>query len=364
MKLKVINFENEIIKVFQNTTNSYKYFWWYAILQLIKKKDKSKISLDDIAIQMIIFAWYPVNFYKISLGKQDQLANYIKKIKNYSKELNEDIKEEDLFIFLNSNKDKDVIKDIITKLTKYAPYRFIRPWFNETIGLEDSKVNSLILTLQNNPNEIIPYTINANKNEIILNPIWFEWLFSNIKIIESFTLFELFKYIEKNNPYVTNISMKLFKPQKRKSSEPTKLWKHFIDLKGSYCNSVFENKPLCSINRIAIDHYLPWSLVTHDKLWNLHPIEQEVNSSKSNKIADNKYLKDFTILQYNFVQHLSSINPKYLEDYFTLFAISQYELLKIPNYKFSEILSLKINIETELANNLGYYTKWSCLTQD
>jgi hypothetical protein len=175
-------------------------------------------------------------------------------------------------------------------------------------------------------------------------------------------LFELFKYIEKNNPYVTNISLKLFKPQFRKLTEPTKLWKKFIEIKGNSINSVFENKPLFNIQKLAIDHYLPWSLVTHDKLWNLHPIEQEVNSSKSNKIADAKYVADFTYIQYDFIHHISIYSPKYLEDYFTLFSVSKTELLNISKYKFSELLSNKIGVETELATNMGYYTKWQNLS--
>jgi len=174
----------------------------------------------------------------------------------------------------------------------------------------------------------------------------------------------LFKYVEKNNPYVSNISLKLFKPHSRKLSTSTKLWKSFIESKGYESRSVFENKPFVLFNKMAIDHYLPWSLVTHDKLWNLHPIEQEVNSSKSNKIADNKYIGDFTNLQFSFIHHISSLNPKYLEDYFTLFLISKSELLNIPNYKFTELLGKKITIETELATNMGYYTKWSFLNQD
>lgn len=170
--------------------------------------------------------------------------------------------------------------------------------------------------------------------------------------------------MEKNNPYVTNISLKLFKPQNRKLSEPIKLWKNYIEVKGNTINSVFENKPLKTIQKLAIDHYLPWSLVTHDKLWNLHPIEQEVNSSKSNKIADTKYLNEFTNLQFNFIHHISSVNSKHLEDYFILFSISKSELLNLSNHKFIELLTTKITLETELATNMGYYTKWSYLNQD
>lgn len=228
-----MNFEVEIIRVFNNTTNSYKYYWWYSILRLIRRENKSSFELVEIAFEMLVLAWYPVNYYKISLGKQDQLAKYIKDLKNHFTTLNEDIKEDDLFLFLYSNKDTVFIKNIILRLIKYVPYRFIRPWFDETNGVEDSKVNSLILCLQNNPNNIIPYTINIDTNEIVLNPRWYEWIYSNIKLMESFTLFELFKYVEKNNPYTSNISLKLFKPQNRKLSEPTKLWRNFIDLKGN-----------------------------------------------------------------------------------------------------------------------------------
>jgi hypothetical protein len=70
-----IQFENEIIKVFQNTTNSYKYYWWYSILQLVKMKVGKTFRLDEIAIQMLVFSWYPVNYYKLSLGNKTSWLN-------------------------------------------------------------------------------------------------------------------------------------------------------------------------------------------------------------------------------------------------------------------------------------------------
>jgi hypothetical protein len=355
------NFENQIIRVFQSTQNSYKFYWWYSILHLIKEKKVKTLNFDEIAIQMIVLSWYPVNFYKLSLGKQDQISNHIRELKNNFNDLNDGIKEEDLFSFLHLNKENEKVRDILNKLVRYVPFRFIRPWYQETIGIKDEIVHQQILLLQNSGKHLPPYTIDLNNKEINVNSLWFDWLYSNIKIIESFTIFELFKYVEKNNPYVTNISLKLFKPQIRKLTEPTKLWRSYIENNGIETLSVFEKKTLCSLDKISIDHYLPWSLVTHDKLWNLHPIENDVNSSKSNKIAENKYIKDFTNIQYSFVQYISKLNPKYLEDYFILFSISKMELLEISNSRFSELLKTKITIETELAANLGYFTKWSYL---
>lgn len=359
-----MSFELQIIKVFQSTQNSYKYYWWYSILHLIKENKRKILKLEEIAIQMIVFSWYPINYYKLSLGKQDQLSIHISDLKNCFDELKDDIKEDELILFLKRNKENIIVKDILSKLYRYVPFRFIRPWFNETIGIKDGFVHQQILSLQSSKIHLTPYSIDITNNEINLNPDWLDWIYSNIKIMESFTLFELFKYVEKNNPYVTNISLKLFKPQIRKLSESTKLWKNFIEIKGNSINSVFENKPLLSIEKLAIDHYLPWSLVTHDKLWNLHPIEQKANSSKSNKIADTKYLRVFTNLQFNFIHHVSSINSKHLEDYFTLFSTSKSELLNLSNQKFIELLTTKISIETELAKNMGYFTNWSYLNQD
>ena len=69
--------------VFSSTTNSYKYYWWYAILQLIKENGTDRISFIDISFKMLSLVWYPINYYKISLGKQDQLIILIRRMMAY-----------------------------------------------------------------------------------------------------------------------------------------------------------------------------------------------------------------------------------------------------------------------------------------
>ena len=103
-------------------------------------------------------------------------------------------------MFLNRNKEEIIVKEILTKLSRYVPFRFIRPWFDETIGIKDGIVHQQILSLQGSKTHLTPYFIDITNNEIKLNSSWLDWIYSNIKIIESFTLFELFKYVEKNNP--------------------------------------------------------------------------------------------------------------------------------------------------------------------
>ena len=48
-----------------------------------------------------------------------------------------------------------------------------------------------------------------------------------------------------------------------------------------------------------MDHFVPWSFVANDELWNLIPIEKRLNSSKSNKLPVwNLYFQNMAALQY------------------------------------------------------------------
>jgi CRISPR/Cas system Type II protein with McrA/HNH and RuvC-like nuclease domain len=50
---------------------------------------------------------------------------------------------------------------------------------------------------------------------------------------------------------------------------------------------------------ISIDHFVPWSYVTHDLLWNLSPTTGAINSSKGNNLPSTSlYLDAFAKLQY------------------------------------------------------------------
>src|SRR5690606_225689 len=108
-----------------------------------------------------------------------------------------------------------------------------------------------------------------------------EWIIKNYIILEAHTLFELLKYLEKNNLNVANLSRKLVKPQHRNLGPSIKLWAEFIQAWGTQTD-IFEKKMLNEILTLSIDHFLPWSFVAHDLIWNLHPVEKSINSKKSN----------------------------------------------------------------------------------
>lgn len=342
-------------KVFSNTQNSYKFYWWLVIIEICFEEQKNELSFDEIVLKIISKLWYPVNYFKLSFGIIDQCSKYVKKIQ-IEYHLEENISEKDLYQFLVKHKNSDFLKNTTKELTRYVPFRFIRSWYSEeTRGLKDSKVNSKILELQN---QKAPYNIEYKSKKIIVSKDWFEWINKNHILIKAFTMFELIKYLEKENPNVVNLSKKLEKPTTRNLSTPTKYWKRFI-LKEPNQNDIFENKPLFKLNKLSIDHFLPWSFMTHDLIWNLHPINKNINSSKSNNIPEKSYFQDFYNLQYNFCDFLLNENSnKPLEDYYNLFNCSNEELNSLSKEQFVIRMDQFYTPQFEIAKNMGFECNW------
>ena len=61
--------------VFGDTTNSYKFYWFLGILELVNNGKSDRLSMDDLAIQMVARVWYPLDYFKLSFGKQDGFKN-------------------------------------------------------------------------------------------------------------------------------------------------------------------------------------------------------------------------------------------------------------------------------------------------
>lgn len=346
---------NQFNKVFSNTTNSYKYYWWLSIIEIYQEREKNEISFDEIVLKTISKLWYPVNYFKLSFGKIDQCSKYIKEIQK-SFLLKDNINERDLYQFLISHKDSDFLVKITKGLTRYVPYRFIRPWYSEDSGgLKDVLVNSKILELQD---ETAPYTIDYKLQRIIINKEWAKWINSNYTLIKSFTFLKLIKYLEKENPNTTNLTKKIEKPKLRNLSASKKYWKSFI-VNNPNETDIFENKALVELNEVSIDHFLPWSFVTHDLIWNLHPINKYVNSSKSNNIPQKNYFQNFYNLQYNFCRFLLNEGlGKPLEDYYKLFNCSNEELKKFSKEQFIVRIDNFYLPQYEIAKNMGFGYNW------
>lgn len=71
-----------------------------------------------------------------------------------------------------------------------------------------------------------------------------------------------------------------------------------------------------------LDHFIPWSFVSHDLLWNLLPINPNINSSKSDNLPPLEiFIKPFALEHQKALKTLYPKTPsnKIFEDYLTLY---------------------------------------------
>ena len=110
-----------------------------------------------------------------------------------------------------------------------------------------------------------------------------EYLQSNLGILIGWTDFNLITYLQRRNPTVPGISNKIYPPQERKLTAATNYWKHIIQV--SDVRDIYSGESLVT-QGLSIDHFVPWSYVASDELWNLIPTAKSINSSKSNNLPD------------------------------------------------------------------------------
>ena len=117
----------------------------------------------------------------------------------------------------------------------------------------------------------------------------------------------------------------------------------------------------------SLDHFLPWSFVAHDELWNLIPTIPEVNFSKSNNFPAERYLDSFIRLQYLSLEISHSAYPnkdkwrKKVEPYFTGLSLQDdTSLLHLESLK--EAYSRTIKPLVNLASNQGFKQGWEYKT--
>ena len=82
----------------------------------------------------------------------------------------------------------------------------------------------------------------------------------------------------------------------RKLSNVRKLWEGVLEVRE--IRDVFTGREIVP-KQYDVDHFIPWSFVMNDELWNLMPMESSLNSSKSNRLPKwNPFFKDFAYNQY------------------------------------------------------------------
>lgn len=346
-------------RAFENTTNSYKFYWLLSILDHLARTDEPDISYEDLSMNMLSLVWYPLDYYKLSFGSADSFKKLAETVSLHLA-IDNGVNAKSLLAQMRSRLPDQMhgrlCREITLTLRQYVACRFIRPFFsNELKGTKDQQVNNKIIDLANSTDgqTQVPYTF--EKDGIRLNNKWAEYFKQHQVILRGFTNWHLLKFLQKHNPNVIGLSEKLEKPGMRDMNLARKYWTSY--LKSQSINCIY-SKQLIHAEKFSLDHFIPWSYMAHDQVWNIIPTSASVNSSKSNILPSlNSYLEEFCQLQYNaFHFHLNLGHHKIIEDYSQLLAHVDYR--NMPKEHFIEKLKQEMNNNSRIAGNMGFQTPY------
>ena len=126
---------NILSSCLDDVKNSYKYYWFLAIIEHLNETGEKSILLKDLAFRMISNVWYPLDYYKLSFGKQDGFKN-ISNFLSSKIEFDHTPKSPSLYNQINnslSRNEVQILYNEIYKLIRYVPYRFLRPFFKNEL---------------------------------------------------------------------------------------------------------------------------------------------------------------------------------------------------------------------------------------
>lgn len=282
-------------KMMNSPSYCYKFYWLEAIVQLISA-NKTEAAYDEIINKMISNAWYPVLEYHIHLsgiyGKdiiKDNLERTVLRLQELSQLVNNASDIEIINKLHEFSEDKE-LRFYKKELTKNVPYKALSGFANrgsEKINLDSSAGRLRAYYNKLSQSEILlPYTFNDDKGlkrVITFNDGWIQMIRDNTVNILSWIQLEKVKWLQNNNPEVPGLVYKLAPADEkmRKLTNARKLWDAVLEVKPIV--DVFKNEPI-DAEKYDLDHFIPWSFVMNDELWNLMPMDSSWNSKKNNKL--------------------------------------------------------------------------------
>lgn len=118
---------------------------------------------------------------------------------------------------------------------------------------------------------------------LIINRSWVGYFIDNAALIRSYCYWKLALYLQAKNPNVPDIPNKLVKPAQRNPlNKQRSYWDTVMNELGGL-NCIYTN---CMLEKgsYALDHFIPYSFVSHDLIWNLIPSDAAFNCKKSDKL--------------------------------------------------------------------------------
>ncbi len=276
----------------KNPSYCYKFYWLEAIVHLISE-GVEETTFDAIIDEMICNAWYSVREFHIHLSgmsSDGQVRDGLERAVLRLTELSD----------LSANASKVEIQNEITKynaelrefkeqLTHMVPYRALAGFFNKSEEAADwGSIRRMTAYIErmNRDTVLLPYTLGTESKlnkKVYFQNAWVEMIQDQTVAILGWIQYEKVKWLQNNNPEVPGLIYKLtpMDEKMRKLDKVRKLWEGILEI--SEVRDVFTDEPVVP-KQYEVDHFIPWSFVMNDELWNLLPMDSSLNASKGNRL--------------------------------------------------------------------------------
>lgn len=115
-------------------------------------------------------------------------------------------------------------------------------------------------------------------------------------------------------------------------------------------------------NEYEIDHFVPWSFVTNDEMWNLIPVNPSLNASKRDKLpnwdryflsfAQNQFRLNQMVYKYERLAHIFRECQR--DNLNAAWSVEELYVKNIKNDQFCKVLESRLKPIYELARTQGY----------
>lgn len=300
------------VHMLDDTTECYKFYWMDSVLTLLAQ-GKTEMDFNEVINGMIADAWYSVSEYHLHLGLKDRNGNIMNSLERAVNKLvkNSTLKStatrEEI---INTIKEFDnLLHDEKYQMAKNVPYRLLSSFLKGVGGndkLWEQKKRLISYIEHIDEKQCILYKVEDEvglKKKVVINIQWVKMLCDNMVTIKGWIQLKKIRYLQQRNPGVPGNIYKL-EPENekiRKLKNVRELW-----------NEIIEKRPIADIysgeklqrNSFEVDHFVPWSYIANDEMWNLSPVKGTLNASKSNKLPDwDRYFREFAQNQY-FLYHV------------------------------------------------------------
>ena len=248
--------------------SSYKYGFLKAIIDNLYNVDKElKLSFDQIVSKFGEIYWNLILKYGLrqKASTNDNRETYLEQI-------------------LHTAAEK-------YKIYEPIPYESLTPQMmleiSHQIKIKCKKY--VVGALYEDTNRLF-YSFSKKGEWIKINPVMYEFICKHKVVIEKLNYYEWARFLEKINDDSVAVKVldKIDQSTKRNSLLTYRmiLFEEFESKKCFYCGKTL------NLNAVHVDHFIPWSFIKDDNLWNLVLACPSCNYKKNDKLPNERFLTE------------------------------------------------------------------------